>query len=619
MLIRTRITLVSLGATLLVAITLVVASYSAQRAAEARFVEVSLSGKRVLLDQLLARHASEMGAFTKALTRDSVTLKALRKGDLKVLQDQIETTHNFFYADGSLDRLQLFDTEGRYLASRPRSFTGETAKPLVKAAAAKAVMLSGLTRDDDGVLQASLAFPLYARGKLRGIAVYSRDFQRIIDDIRRSDGADVFVFDSSGTEMLRSSESIDEQLVWTPMISAQGALDVVKSDGRYHAVSTLPLTNYVGDPIGLLSVARDETETYQVQAVAKYTSAGIALLVLLTSAVGLFLYIRRAFRPINGVVSSMMAVAEGDLTEDTSATGRTDETGILITAMSHMAANLRTLVNDMAQTAEALTSAGDDLRQVTKDSNEIIARQSEETDQVATAINELSANVQEVAMHAGAAAEASSEGTSRAAEGQAVVRDTVQSINDLATEIEHAGTAINNAAHESKNINAVLDVIHSISEQTNLLALNAAIEAARAGEQGRGFAVVADEVRTLASRTKASTEEIQQMISRLQAGTQRAVEVIDASRRSSQTTVEHAGSAGDSLAAITASIERSDSMNRQIANSMEEQRSVAEMINGSVVHIAESSRSHRVSTDAASVSISELSNRLSTIVQRFKL
>ena len=562
-----------------------------------------------------------MASATRALTRDSVTIKALRRGDVAVLQEQLNTTHNLFANDGTLDRVQLFDLRGNYLASVPQRFKGVTQKQLV-IEAAEGKMISGLSRDDDNAHQAVLAFPLYARGKIKGVAVYSRDMQRIIDDFQSGSGANVFVFsDNAQPDYLATDNKIDVSL---PSITTadEGVLDVVREGGSYLAVSAIPIRTFDQRHIGYLVTAEDQTETYQIQAVAKYMSAAVLILVLVGAAIGLFWYVRRAFQPINQVIGVMTSVAAGDLGCRIPARSNDDETGRLIDALGGMTERLHNLLADITTSAEKLGTASGELHLTTEENREGISRQSEETDQVATAVNEMTTNVQEVSNSAMEAAKATTLANENATDGHTTVQQTIQAINNLATEIEHAGAVIETLRSESENVGTVLDVINTIAEQTNLLALNAAIEAARAGEQGRGFAVVADEVRTLAGRTQASTEEIKAMISRLQKGAHEAVDVISSSRSNSKATVEQAAQAGKALAAITDSVTRSNELNSLIAKAADEQHTVAEMINSSVVGIAQQAEEarERMHRNAQSCkAMADLSDKLGSLVHRFSL
>jgi methyl-accepting chemotaxis protein len=563
-----------------------------------------------------------MRAHIKAITRDAVALKALRGGDLATLQDQVDTTHNLFFADGTVDRLQILDPEGRYLATAPRGLSGTTAKTLVANAAKDGVMLSGLVRDDDGKLQAALAFPLYARGKLKGVAVYSRSAQRIVDDFRQNDGSDVFIIDSKGQQSYAAVENDAQVLAVVPSDLNAGTVQMSRLDDKYFAFSSIPIRLDDGQLLGALVTAEDQTDTYGIQITAKYVSWVVVLTILALSAFGLFWYIRRSFRPINDAIESMTAIASGQLNCNVSKDHGYDETGRLTAALCSMVDQLRELLSDITASSESLTVAGRDLREISDGNTSSIAVQSQETDQLATAINEMTATVQEVAKNALNAADSTTAASENADEGRLIVERTIESITQLADDIERAGVVIGRLRQESDSIGSVLEVIRTISEQTNLLALNAAIEAARAGEYGRGFAVVADEVRTLASRTQNSTQEIQDMIQRLQTQATEAVDVITASRASSTATVEQAAQAGKALEAITASANSSNTMNKQIARAAEEQHTVAEMINNSVSHIAqlaEASKRRTEQATKAAESMSELSTRLGSTVHRFQL
>ncbi len=245
------------------------------------------------------------------------------------------------------------------------------------------------------------------------------------------------------------------------------------------------------------------------------------------------------------------------------------------------------VIKNSKDTAEHLTNATETMRQQSDSAKQGVSRQQSEIDQIATAINQMTATVQEVARSATDAASAASQADQEANNGKNVVTQTVDSIQTLATNVELAADVIQQLEVDTSDIGSVLDVIKGIADQTNLLALNAAIEAARAGEQGRGFAVVADEVRTLASRTQESTEEINIMIEKLQSGAKNAVTAMETGREQARTGVDQALLAGQSLDAITQSVATINDMNTQIASAAEEQSKVAEEINRNVVNISQ--------------------------------
>lgn len=321
------------------------------------------------------------------------------------------------------------------------------------------------------------------------------------------------------------------------------------------------------------------------------------------------------------IINALNKMAEGDLTPRCKLEGL-DEFARLATEFTKARRNFLQLVDAVAASSATIASAAEDLSTVTSQSKAGMNRQSAETERVADAIGAMSASVNEVAQKAQRAAEAATEADKESQQGFQVVRATSQAIEELAGEVMQTSEALVNLKADSLNIGTVLDVIRGIAEQTNLLALNAAIEAARAGEQGRGFAVVADEVRSLASRTQQSTREIQTMIERLQNGANIAVEVMQSGLSKAQGSVQQAQQAGRSLESITAMVDTIRSMNVQIAAAARQQQQNAQHISSSVDNI------RTIGTEAtqgalhiaqASQDLSRLASAQQREVIRFKL
>ena len=326
--------------------------------------------------------------------------------------------------------------------------------------------------------------------------------------------------------------------------------------------------------------------------------------------------------PLQRAAAAMQDIAEGegDLTQQLKVKG-SDEIAQMSMAFNQFAAKIQEVVSQVTGFTAQLASAATQMAAITETTSAGAKTQHEETDQVASAVTQMGSTVQEVARNASEAATAANHADSETANGREVVAKTVNSINDLASEIDRVSQAIHRLGTDSDNIGKVLDVIKSIAEQTNLLALNAAIEAARAGEQGRGFAVVADEVRTLASRTAQSTREIQQMIESLQTGSREAVTAMDGGRVMAQATVKQAAAAGESLDVIAGAVSTITTMNIQIATAMEEQNAVVENINKNIVSISmvsDQTAEGAQQTAKASDQLSHLAVELQTLLAQFK-
>ena len=348
----------------------------------------------------------------------------------------------------------------------------------------------------------------------------------------------------------------------------------------------------------------------------------IACVIMVLVTLGLAHYVGK----INGkraqfIVEGLHAMSQGDLTHKISLTGK-DEFAWMCWEYSQGRKGFMTLVKEILGSSGQLAAAAEELSAITEQSTSGVMRQQGEIEQVATAMNEMSATVSEVAKNAANAATAATDADDQAKNGCEVVNTTVQTINNLASEVERTSQVIENLKGDSISIGAVLDVIRDIAEQTNLLALNAAIEAARAGEQGRGFAVVADEVRTLASRTQQSTREINDMIERLQNGANQAVSVMEMGRSKAEESVEQAAKAGEALKAITGVVDNIKSMNMQIASAAEQQSATAEEINRNIVNISEVAQETAggsQQTASASDELARLASDLQGQVSKFKV
>ncbi|MGL4249729.1 MAG: methyl-accepting chemotaxis protein [Aeromonas sp.] len=356
---------------------------------------------------------------------------------------------------------------------------------------------------------------------------------------------------------------------------------------------------------------------------AKRLSILAGAVTLLFVVVVAWLLIRQIRNPVMALLTQTRQLAAGNLTSQLDMTRFShNELGKLAEGFNEMQSNLRMLVNEVSGSVVQLGAAAEEISAVALQSANNMGSQQHELNQLATAMNEMQATVQEVARNTNDAASAATSASETSAQGSETVNDSIGMIEKVATAIEETALVIRQLGDDSRNIGMVLEVIQGIAEQTNLLALNAAIEAARAGEQGRGFAVVADEVRTLAKRTQDSTSKINGIISELQQRANEAGVTMQQSQAMMAETVHTAREAGAAIAEISNSVNSISHMNIQIATATEEQGAVSEELNRNVVNI--SNASEEVATGAKQMAqacnnLNLLANQLKNVVHKFQV
>jgi methyl-accepting chemotaxis protein len=462
-------------------------------------------------------------------------------------------------------------------------------------------------------------------------------------DMETLENAETYVKETQA--MLRNIKSID------PSLSAE-INDITKSFNDYYSLafdvsksmidgtadyaklgvlSTTMNNNYDNAFKNLTKFREVRTKTFQTD-IQKASDSGQSTVVIggVMALLTIILLFATAVPIVNGIKGSIVQVVnslkdiaqeDGDLTVRIISTNQ-DEIGDLVHWFNQFMEKLQGVVKDIVNASLPLSQLAQNLNQLTDDTNKTIDVQQRSASQAKTAVDEMSSSVSAVAESAAEAASAAGDASSAADDGQKVVNHTVQSIQELAANVQDTAEVIRKLEDDSNQVGVVLDVIKGIAEQTNLLALNAAIEAARAGEQGRGFAVVADEVRTLASRTQQSTEQIQKTIEQLQNAARSAVNVMAKGTEQATTSVETANKAGASLAVITETINRITSMNDQIARSTGDQQNVARIISNNVDEIhSRTEETAASSKELASVSseLAQLAKHLEGIAKQFKV
>jgi len=364
-----------------------------------------------------------------------------------------------------------------------------------------------------------------------------------------------------------------------------------------------------------------EERMEQVVSQSQFGVSGFLAVAVVLAFILAVLITRSIVGPMSRGLDVAETIAAGDLTESIDTSGK-DEVSQLLNSLALMQENLRSAISQIANSSTQLASATEELSSVAEDASRSLQEQTDEVQQAASAVTEMTAAVEEVARNATETSEFSGESAAATNEGRGKVKQTVESIQFLTDEVGKTSIEINGLASQARDIGKVMDVILAIAEQTNLLALNAAIEAARAGEAGRGFAVVADEVRALAHRTQTSTKEIETIITNIQAGTSSAVASMEESSGRATKTLDVAKAAGEALDRIAEGIDDISERNQVIASAAEEQASVAREVDRNLIKISDiatQSAAGANQTSASSDELSRLAVELNTLVGRFKL
>ncbi|EKO3687733.1 methyl-accepting chemotaxis protein [Vibrio metschnikovii] len=465
----------------------------------------------------------------------------------------------------------------------------------------------------------------------RGVLAGDIPLTFIIDTVRAiapTQNSFAFLTDNSGTIIahpnpnlsLKSLRDLNPNLTQNMLsdIQRQGHRELtLQGQAIYLTSQAIPGTNWS------LNIALDKQDALSgIYSMIRWTVIAVLLIGLVATGV-MWISSASGFRRLQEVSLAMTDIGqgEGDLTKRIEAHG-SDEIATIAKAFNTFVEKIHLLVNEVNNTAQSVSAASSTLAQVTRQSAGVVAQQSSETDQVATAMNEMTATVQEVASHASEAASQASAADNETKQGQVLLRDTLQQLKHLDDTLQGSSSTIAELQTGTQDIVGMLDVISAVSEQTNLLALNAAIEAARAGEHGRGFAVVADEVRGLAGRTQQSTQQIQEVVDRLFKQTENVVNVMAQSRSAAQTTVTKAEDMAARLEQVNQAITLIADMNLQIATAAEEQSSVAELINQNVVNINDlSSQTEQASHQLteATQTLTEQADQLHQQVSQFKI
>ncbi|KAA8691908.1 methyl-accepting chemotaxis protein [Pseudomonas syringae pv. tagetis] len=443
-----------------------------------------------------------------------------------------------------------------------------------------------------GKLVMTIATPVKIQNQFAGVAgadISLDSVSKIINSLNFDGHGYAFLVSAEGKILVHPDsklvlKNINEAYpVNTPKI-ATGVTEI-DSGKKPEIISFTPVQG-VSTANWYVALVLEQDSAYSMLAEFRASAITAMVVVVMVIILLLGLLIRVLMQPLHQMGRAMRDIAdgEGDLTKRLAITSQ-DEFGALAQSFNHFVERIHTSIREVASTAAQLGEVATRVVRVSNASMDNSDQQAHRTESVAAAINELGAAAQEIAQNAARTSQQSSDASGLASDGQGVVQQTIKAMNELSGKISESCVNIESLNGKTANIGQILEVITSISQQTNLLALNAAIEAARAGEAGRGFAVVADEVRNLAHRTQDSAQQVQTMIEELQVGAREAVTNMTESQRQSEDSVGIANLAGERLGSVTRRIEEINGMNQSVAAATEEQTSVVESINVDITHI----------------------------------
>jgi methyl-accepting chemotaxis protein len=472
---------------------------------------------------------------------------------------------------------------------------------------------------------------VYPVSSVTGQAIGTVEFglalnDRFFNEFKKEFDVDIALYLNDGASMKWFAGTFDQSVVDDVFLrQAQEQASLTRSDLNSVPVSVYAhvVKDFSGTPIGTLVLALDRSYYVDALSSAKVKVFVMAIVALIVGGLMAFLVARAITGPLCRVVDGLKEIAEGDgnLTLRIDDPGD-NEIGNLVKAFNLFVGKLQGLIGDIKNSIQQLNVSANSVDQLATQTSHAVGEQQKGVREVADAISDMSSSVYQVAQRTGEAAEVANQASGHSQEGSRVVRDTIATIKQLSQSLDQTTNDINTLNQESTEIGSVLDVIRGIAEQTNLLALNAAIEAARAGEQGRGFAVVADEVRTLAQRTQDSTSEIQSVIERLQSGVQTTVDNMQRSQSSVVRGVESANEAGKELEELNAAVAKLGEMNTEISRVTEEQSRAANSIDGHIGNINESATQTAETSkqsQQASDELNEISRQLQNLVDQFKV
>jgi methyl-accepting chemotaxis protein len=581
------------------------------------FHDSNLNGLNNLWRAIAETEQSAMAANFTSLTRNRALNKSLFKADVDGIKEAAFPTATRLKAMEIIDNLIVISTQGDIYYSLVE---GIYKPPLIaQQALSSGKPQQGFEQSVDGRLVNTVAFPLYDRADLVGVGVYEKELRVVAEKIKAANGREILVYNQSHDQSAATTQ--DHPRIDVGMLADNPAYADVSSGDRVIGIASVPLLDIEKKHIGNLISLEDVTEAVSVRNKLKWMGYAVSIAILISMTVGVALYMKSALRPLDKGVKHMEMIASGDLSQDI-VCKRSDEFKRLLGAMQQMNSDLRNLVGTVVKSSDQLIGTVGEVHQASDMTSVAVEEQKSDLEYLSTSLGQMAQTAAEVAQNINLLATTANDSKQATLTSNQVVKESVNEIEILAHEMQQGSSVMQSLEEKSQQIGAVLDVIKGIAEQTNLLALNAAIEAARAGEQGRGFAVVADEVRTLAGRTQESTTEIEEIIVGLQSGVNQAVTTMAKGEARAGSTSKKTKAIVASLDQVYEKMSEIDQLGAQVATAADQQNSTTDTMNSNVQNIsknADRTAEQCQYTSTKVIELTELSNLLKEEMARFKI
>ncbi len=590
--------------------------------AQKSYNELAINGSQQLWDLIILNQFEQMSPNIKLITRDRNLKKAIAKDDLAVINENAGTAYNLLSGQELISSMKLTDRQGKILFDATDTSQLSKINALSLQAIEQKKNVTSITLNAKGQLQTELAFPITQRGKVIGAGAFTLTLDNAVAALKQRQNSQIYISDNNHQLLSFSNVDLNHELETLELPFTQSKHLILEHGENIFSVTILPLNNFKQELLGNIIMLTDKTQSFQSQQNINVTAISLLIIISIISVAFIFWFLGQSLNPLHSISKSLKAVSEGDLTVTIEQSTRNDEIAEIQQAIGNTVQKLHALISQITPVVSEVNDSSEVLTQAMQSNQDNITRQQQNIEQLQNATLGVETAIGNISQYSEQVTQRSQETDKALENGSQIIHQTINAIKKIAAQVEHSSTVINKLSSDTDSITSILDVIKSIAEQTNLLALNAAIEAARAGEQGRGFAVVADEVRSLAGKTQESTQEIEQTIEQLRASADSAVSEMTSSHKQVQNCVDLANKTEESLAIITPKMAEINQNNIEINHSISEQRNAIEGINQNISTISQLSENN-VEKNSEAVSISEnlkqLSDKLDALIEQFKV